>query len=134
MSTARAVVRLPSASVMTRSMPRQLSPIAGCVNTNSAPNSTACSQARWARTPPLMPRENPRYSDHGSLCRPGPDRLRFEHDGAQPLRRAINRGRQASGPGTDNRQVIVLRHGPGMNAVRLATSENVGSCRTRPLW
>ena len=75
------------------------------------------------------PRKAKIVTDHGACAGLAADRVRFQHDSAQPFRRARDGGRQASGPGAHHGKVIGFRRWPGMDSVRLG---DLGEARIVP--
>ena len=65
------------------------------------------------------PRKAKIVTDHGACAGLAPERVRFQHDSAQPFRCGKDGGRQASGPGAHHGKVIGFRRRPGIDSVRL---------------
>ena len=96
---------------------RQRDAEARWVNTNWAPNSTACCHARCANSPRSRRVRSPDSCGSASWCRPGHRLPSARYHGVQTFGSSIHGGCQAGWSGTQNRQIVGVSSRLYLNAV-----------------
>ena len=93
--------------------PRSSIAVTSCTVRSSAPNRAACAVARRARSAPgEAHREAQVVLDPRALAGLAAGGLALDQRRPQPLRGAVDRGRQAGRPAADDHEVVELELGP----------------------